>query len=69
MSVHGHEVIIAGTRAEVTPRHDFVMRVAEGAQLAGLRCRRRAQGGSKRNSQLEVIAWSERSERSNQHRH
>jgi hypothetical protein len=26
--VHGHEVIIAGTRAEVTPRHDFVMRVA-----------------------------------------
>jgi hypothetical protein len=30
--VHGHEVIIAGTRAEVTPRHNFVIRVANGMQ-------------------------------------
>jgi len=28
--VHGHVVIIAGTRAEVTPRHNFVIRVANG---------------------------------------
>jgi hypothetical protein len=28
--VHSHEVIIAGTSAEVTPRDDFVMRVADG---------------------------------------
>jgi hypothetical protein len=27
--VHSHEVIIAGTRAEVTPRHNFVIRVAD----------------------------------------
>jgi hypothetical protein len=25
MCVHGHEVIIAVTRAEVTPRHNFVI--------------------------------------------
>jgi hypothetical protein len=31
--VHGHVVIIAGTRAEVTPRHDFVIRVVDGAEL------------------------------------
>src|SRR4029077_4524699 len=29
--VHGHVVIIAGTRAEVTPRHNFVIRVVRGA--------------------------------------
>jgi hypothetical protein len=36
--VHGHEVIIAGTRAEVTPRHDFVIRVvgATGTRLEAL---------------------------------
>jgi hypothetical protein len=36
--VHGHEVIIAGTRAEVTPRHDFVIRVvgAAGTRLEAL---------------------------------
>ena len=40
--VHGHEVIIAGTRAEVTPRHNFVIRVANGTQTVGLTpCRRR----------------------------
>lgn len=29
MRVHSHEVIIAGTRAEVTPRNNFVIRVAD----------------------------------------
>ena len=40
--VQSHEVIIAVTRAEVTPRHNFVIRVANGTANGRIApCRRR----------------------------